>query len=263
MAARLQGFTLRTYDKNGSGNCRSPREAATGAEILITMLPDGEAVRQAVRAALPGLAPGSIVVDMSSSSPLDSRKLQKELSKKRIFMLDAPVSGAKAKAKDGTLAIMVGGDVAVLERARPVLSRLGSEIFHTGGVGSGHATKALNNYLGAAGTIAGFEALLVGEKFGLDPKVLVDVINASTGKNSTTERKIPQQVFTGAFASGFRLALMTKDVGIAREMARALGVGTPYLEKTLKIWRDALGRLPDGADHTEMYRYLKKLKRRR
>ena len=262
MAANLAraGLRVQSFDLNGSGNRGSPREAAAGADILITMLPDGEAVLQAVRAALPGLAAGSIVIDMSSSDPSDTKSLKTLLGKSKIHLLDAPVSGAKAKAKDGTLAIMVGGDAATLRRARPVLAKLGTEIFHTGGSGSGHATKALNNYLGAAGTIAGFEALLVGEKFGLDPKVLIDVINASTGRNSTTERKIPQQVFTGAFASGFRMALMTKDVGIASRMARELGVETPYLAKTLKVWKDALSRLPGGADHTEMYRYLKRLK---
>ena len=262
MAANLEkaGYSVRSFDLNGKGNCRSAREAAVGAEVLITMVPDGKAVRHAVMAALPGLAPGSIVIDMSSSDPGTTRKLGSELKKKKILMLDAPVSGAKAKAADGTLALMVGGDARLLAKVRPVLSTMGTQIFHTGALGSGHATKALNNYLGAAGTIAGFEALLVGEKFGLDPKVLIDVINASTGKNSTTERKIPQQVFTGAFASGFQLALMTKDVGIARELARALKVETPYLKNTLKIWRDALNRLPAGADHTEMYRYLKKLK---
>jgi 3-hydroxyisobutyrate dehydrogenase len=174
-------------------------------------------------------------------------------------MLDAPVSGAVAKARDGTLAIMVGGDTATLQRARPVLERLGGQIFHTGLLGSGHAVKALNNYLGAAGTVAGFEALLIGEAFGLDPKVLVDVINASTGKNSTTERKIPQQVFTGAFASGFRLGLMTKDVGIAAGIARARGIAAPYLRQTLKLWRDAERRLRAGADHTEMLHYLARL----
>jgi len=262
MVANLEkaGFRVQSFDINGSGNRRSPREAAAGADILITMVPDGKDVLQAVRSALPGLASGSIVVDMSSSSPLHSKELNSMLERKGIHFLDAPVSGAKARARDGTLAIMVGGDAAVLERARPVLSKLGTEIFHCGSVGSGHATKALNNYLGAAGTIAGFEALLVGEKFGLDPKVLVDVINASTGKNSTTERKIPQQIFTGAFASGFRLALMTKDVGIAKGIASRVFLKTPYLDKTLRIWRDALSRLPDGADHTEMYRYLKRLK---
>ena len=138
---------------------------------------------------------------------------------------------------------------------------MGSEIFHCGALGAGHAIKALNNYLGAAGTIAGFEALLVGETFGLDPKTMIDVINASTGNNSTTERKIPQQVLTKAFASGFSLALMTKDVGIAegtRTFARRWK--RPYLKQTLKVWRAALSRLPAGADHTEMYRYLKKLR---
>jgi 3-hydroxyisobutyrate dehydrogenase len=103
------------------------------------------------------------------------------------------------------------------------------------------------------------EALLIGTKFGLDPKTLIDVINASTGKNSTTERKIPQQVFTKAFASGFAHALMTKDVGIADGIARSVGVKAPYLASTAKLWKTSLSRLPAGADHTEIYHYLKSL----
>lgn len=253
------GFRLRTYDPNGKGNCRSAAEAALGADLLITMVPDGKAVRRAVVAALPGLARGSIVIDMSSSDPATTRELGSMLRKKGVQMLDCPVSGAKARAADGTLALMVGGDAALLERVRPVLSAMGSEIFHCGGLGSGHATKALNNYLGAAGTVAGMEALIIGEKFGLDPKTLIAVINASTGRNSTTERKIPQQVFTRAFASGFALALMTKDVGIANGMARNLGVSAPYLNNTARLWKSALRQLPDGADHTEIYHYLRKL----
>jgi 3-hydroxyisobutyrate dehydrogenase len=262
MSANLvkAGFDVHSYDLNGSGTCRTAREAAARSQVLITMVPDGKSVRNAVLAALPGLAAGAIVIDMSSSDPATTRALGALLKKKRIHMLDSPVSGAKAKAADGTLALMVGGDAALLEKVRPVLSAMGSEIFHTGGLGSGHATKALNNYLGAAGTIAGMEALLVGEKFGLNPQTLIDVINASTGKNSTTERKIPQQVFTKAFASGFALALMTKDVGIAEGIARKTRVETPYLRKTLQLWRAALSRLPAGADHTEMYRYLKTLR---
>ncbi len=265
MSANLvkAGFELRSFDLNGSGNCKTAKEAAERSQVLITMVPDGKAVRKAVLAALPGLAAGAIVIDMSSSDPGTTKELGALLKKKGIRMLDAPVSGAIIKAKDGTLALMVGGDAALLEEARPVLGAMGTEIFHTGGLGSGHATKALNNYLGAAGTIAGMEALLVGEKFGLDPKTLIDVINASTGKNSTTERKIPQQVFTGAFASGFQLALMTKDVGIAAGIARRAGVRTPYLKNTLKIWRDAARKLDARADHTEMYRYLAGLNRKK
>ncbi len=261
MSANLEkaGHSVQSFDLNGSGNRRSAQEAAAGAQILITMVPDGKAVRKAVLAALPGIAKGSIVIDMSSSDPATTRELGALLKKKGIHMLDSPVSGAKAKATDGTLALMVGGDATLLKRARPVLSAMGTEIFHTGGLGSGHATKALNNYLGAAGTVAGMEALLIGTKFGLDPKTLIDVINASTGKNSTTERKIPQQVFTKAFASGFAHALMTKDVGIANGIARDAGVKAPYLENTAKLWKTSLSRLPAGADHTEIYHYLKSL----
>ena len=254
------GFRLRTYDPNGKGNCASEAEAARGADVVITMVPDGKAVRKAITAALPGLKRGAIVIDMSSSDPATTRELGALLRKKGIGMLDSPVSGAKAKAADGTLALMVGGDAALLEKVRPVLSAMGSEIFHTGALGSGHATKALNNYLGAAGTAAGMEALIIGEKFGLDPKTLIDVINASTGRNSTTERKIPQQVFTRAFASGFAHALMTKDVGIAHAIARSIGVQAPYLAQTAKLWKTSLSRLPAGADHTEIYRYLKALR---
>jgi len=251
-----RGFAVQSFDLDGRGNRASALEAARGAQVLITMVPDGKAVRKAVLAALPGLAPGAIVIDMSSSSPLDTLATAAVLKKKNVAMLDAPVSGAKAKAADGTLALMVGGDSKLLARVRPLLSTMGTAIFHTGALGSGHATKALNNYLGAAGTIAGFEALLVGAKFGLEPKTLVAAINASTGRNSTTERKIPQQVFTRAFASGFQLGLMTKDVGIAAQIARHAGIAAPYLGRTLKIWRAAQARLPAGADHTEMYRYL-------
>jgi 3-hydroxyisobutyrate dehydrogenase len=252
------GFAVRSYDLDGSGSCRSAREAAEGAEVLITMLPDGDAVREAVLEAMPALKPGSVVIDMSSSDPAATRALEPALGARGIALLDAPVSGAKAKAADATLAIMVGGEAEVLERASGVLRCMGNQIFHVGPLGAGHAVKALNNYLGAAGTIAGFEVLLVARAYGLDPKAMLEAINASTGKNSTTERKIPQQVLTGAFASGFRLSLMAKDVGIAARLARDLGVRTPYLSETLRLWREAQRRLPEGADHTELYRFLER-----
>jgi 3-hydroxyisobutyrate dehydrogenase len=182
------------------------------------------------------------------------------LKAKGIGFIDAPVSGAIAKAKDGTLAIMVGGEREALEKVRPVLAAMGTDIFHVGPLGAGHAVKALNNYLGAAGTLAGFEVLRIAQAFGLDPKPMLEAINASTGRNSTTERKIPQQVLTGAFASGFKLALMAKDVGIAAGLARDLKVAAPYLGKTLELWRAAQKSLPRDADHTEIYRFLGKLR---
>ncbi len=224
------------------------------------MLPNGGNVRDAVLEALPALKAGAIVVDMSSADPAGTRALGEALAAKSVAMIDAPVSGAVAKARDGTLAIMVGGESAVTKKVLPILRTMGRQIFHVGPLGAGHAVKALNNYLGAAGTLAGFEALLIARAFGLEPKRMLDSINASTGRNSTTERKIPQQVLTGAFASGFKLALMAKDIGIAAGLASGLRVPAPYLKETLRLWRAAQKQLPAGADHTEIYRYLERLK---
>jgi len=262
MAANLarEGFGVRSFDLSGTGSCASAREAASGAEVLITMLPDADAVREAVLEALPALEPGAVVIDMSSSDPAATRALAAALGAKGISLVDAPVSGAVAKARDGTLAIMAGGEAETMNRIRSILEKMGNRIFHVGPLGAGHAVKALNNYLGAAGTLAGFEALLVARAFGLEPGPMLEAINASTGRNSTTERKIPQQVLTGAFASGFKLALMAKDLGIAARLARDLGVRAPYLNETLKLWRAAQKQLPAAADHTEIFRFLERLK---
>ena len=264
MAANLaKKYKVRSYDLNGSGNCRTARAAAEGSEVLITMVPNGNDVRDAVLDALPGLKRGAVVVDMSSSDPAGTLALGKVLKANRIAMVDAPVSGARFKAKDGTLAIMVGGEKPAVNKVMPVLQTMGTEIFYCGKLGAGHAVKALNNYLGAAGTLAGFEALLIAQRFGLDPKPMIAAINASTGRNSTTVRKIPQDILTGAYASGFKLSLMAKDVGIAAELARGLRVNTPFLKETLKHWRAAQKQLSRNADHTEIYKYQRKLTRGR
>jgi 3-hydroxyisobutyrate dehydrogenase len=265
MVANLEraGFAVRSFDLRGHGNRKSIREAAKGAEALITMLPDGEAVREAVLEALPSLSPGTVVVDMSSSDPFGTQALGVVLQSNRIPFVDAPVSGAVVGARDGTLAIMAGGEPSAVKKVMPLLKAMGKQIFHVGPIGAGHAVKALNNYLGAAGTLAGFEALLVAQAFGLDPVPMLNAINASTGRNSTTEKKIARDILTGAYASGFKLGLMTKDVGIAAELARGLGVKAPFLKETLKHWRAARKTLPGDADHSEIFKYQKKLSRSR
>jgi 3-hydroxyisobutyrate dehydrogenase len=271
MAARLAaaGYLLRTYDKAprarlpGATACGSPGEAARGAGIVITMLPDGRAVRSVLvgrGGAADALARGGIVIDMSSSDPTGTLALGVELAKRGLRLMDAPVSGMVVGARSGTLTIMAGGRAALLEKVRPVLEAMGKAIYRAGPLGAGHAVKALNNYISAAGTIAAFEAVLVGRAFGLDPAVMTDIFNSSAGSNSTTRNKIKQHVLTNAFASGFSLALMAKDVGIAADLARSLGVGAPLTRKTRQLWRSAELALPAGADHTEIYRYLKALK---
>jgi 3-hydroxyisobutyrate dehydrogenase len=228
MAANLaKKFKVRSYDRNGSGNCRSAREAAEGSDALITMVPDGNDVRDAVLDALPGLKRGAVVIDMSSADPAGTLALGKVLRANQIAMVDAPVSGARFKAKDGTLAIMAGGERKAFRKVLPVLKTMGSQIFYCGKLGAGHAVKSLNNYLGAAGTLAGFEALLIAQRCGLDPRPMIDAINASTGRSSSTARKSRQEILTGGGGAGVGLARMAKVGGRAAEGAGGLGVGRP------------------------------------
>ena len=257
MAAHLAraSFAVRSYDLNGKGSCRTLREAASGADFLVAMLPDGGAVRKAVSAAHPFLARGALVIDASSSDPAETRALGRTLAARGIALVDAPVSGAVVGAREASLTFMVGGEARNVRRALPLLRAMGKHIFHVGPLGAGHAVKALNNYLGAAGTLAGFEALLIARAFRLDPAPMLAAINASTGRNSTTERKIARDILTGAYASGFKLALMAKDVGIAARLARNLKVRAPFLATTLRTWRRAQRSLPARADHSEIYKY--------
>src|SRR5476649_1143148 len=245
MATRLAeaGFKLRVFDVSQKAvsdfvgahpsalATASAKAAAQGAAALITMLPDGKIVRQAVLegrdAAVEGLEPGALVLDMSSSNPVDTQKLARDLAGRGMALLDAPVSGGVKRAIDGSLSIMVGGGAADLERARPVFAAMGKTITLCGPAGAGHAMKALNNYLSATGLVAMCEALVVGEAFGLDPGTMVDVFNSSTGRSNATEVKGRQFVVSRTFAAGFTTGLMAKDLRTAGEVARFLKLKMP------------------------------------
>ena len=241
--------------------------AALGAEcdVVILMLPNSAIVREVCLGA-GGLAEGmqgGIVVDMSSSDPVETRRLGVELKARGITLLDAPVSGGLRKAQDGTLAIMLGGDDdAAMADVTPVLESMG-RVFRAGPLAAGHATKALNNYISAAGLVATCEAVLVGQDFGLDPAVLTQIVNASTGRNNSTENKLAQFILSGEFRkAGFGLRLMAKDVGLAAALGAHTGRALPGLAAQDAIWTDAAERLDAGADHTEVFSYLAGLDRR-
>ena len=230
-------------------------DVGKAARIVITMLPDSRIVRSAVIGTkkTPGLVEtlreGSVVVDMSSSYPIDTRKLAAALEARKIAVVDAPVSGGVGKAVTGTLAIMVGGDTAVLDRVTPVLAAMG-QVHRAGALGAGHAIKALNNYVSAAGLIATCEALVIAERFGLDPATVIDVINASTGRNNTTENKAARYLIPRSYNSGFALALMQKDVGMARTLAGDLGLDLRELDFVSDYLAFAAAELGRDADHT-------------
>jgi 3-hydroxyisobutyrate dehydrogenase len=236
------------------------------SDLVITMLPDGKIVRKALLGedggndnVLDGLKPGALVVDMSSSAPVGTRTLGAELAERGIALVDAPVSGGVKRAIDGTLAIMVGGAEADIARCRPLLAAMGRDIFPTGPLGSGHAMKALNNYVSAAGLAAAAEAVLVGERFGLDPTAMVDILNASTGRNNATENKFKQFILPKRYAAGFTMELMAKDLRTALETAEATATPTPLAAACIKLWNAAEAKLGAAADHTEIARYLEML----
>ena len=225
------------------------------AAVVITLLPDGKIVRAAIEGMKAHLARGTVVIDMSSSAPVGTKALGEELIAAGIAFIDAPVSGGVKRAIDGTLAIMAGGDGKTLDKATPVLQAMGKSVFHAGPLGAGHAAKALNNYVSAAGLAAAAEAVAIAERFGIDPNTLVDVFNASTGRNNSTENKLKQFIISQKFNSGFSLALMAKDIRTADDLAHQLGVPAPLADEVAAQWDAALEMLGSSADHTEIGRY--------
>jgi 3-hydroxyisobutyrate dehydrogenase len=243
----------------GGAVASTAREAVSGADVLITMLPNGKAVRAALLRGEPLVvhcAANAIVIDMSSSAPVGTRELADELAGRGVHLLDAPVSGGVKRALDGSLAIMVGGPPEVIAKVRPLLETMGKSIFETGAVGSGHAMKALNNYVSAAGLTAACEALQIGEKFGLDPVMMTDILNASTGRNNSTEVKLKPFVIPKNYASGFSLALMAKDLRTADDLAMHLDVPAPFSQALIEIWEQAADALSAAADHMAIDAYL-------
>jgi 3-hydroxyisobutyrate dehydrogenase len=236
--------------------------AVAAADVVIMLLPNGKIVRDAVSAMRAHLRAGTIVVDMSSSDPIGTRSLGEELTAASIAFIDAPVSGGVRRAVTGMLAIMVGGDGSTIDRVQPLLAAMGKSIFRTGALGSGHAMKALNNYVSAAGLVAAVEALQVGRKFGLDPALMADILNVSSGKNNTTELKLKQFIISETFDDGFPLRLMAKDVRTADDMAHALGIATPLADLCAGLWDAAARELNEKANHTEMIRYMERLPKR-
>jgi 3-hydroxyisobutyrate dehydrogenase len=236
--------------------------AVATTDVVIMLLPNGKVVREAVSAMRPHLRTGAILIDMSSSDPLGTRSLGEELSAAGTAFIDAPVSGGVRRAASGTLAIMVGGEGTTIDRVETLLAAMGSSIFRTGALGSGHAMKALNNYVSAAGLVAAVEALQVGRKFGLDPALMTDILNASSGRNNTTELKLKQFIISQTFDDGFPLRLMAKDVRTADDMAQALGIATPLADLCAGLWESAARELSEKANHTEVIRYLERLPKR-
>lgn len=258
------GHTLTLYDtaydraarvanEHGCGIARD-LDGLAASDLIVTMLPTGQIVRDLyLRDGLARkLRRGAIAIDMSSSDPVGTRGLGVALAADGITLIDAPVSGGVPRAAAGTLTIMIGGDEpAAIERARPLLRAMGDRLFDTGGLGSGHAMKALNNFVAAAGFAACAEALLAGQRFGLDPARMVEILNVSTGRSFHTDVVLRDHVVGGKFATGFQLGLLAKDVRIAADLADQLHLEAPLAHLVSERFESARDALGYTRDHTE------------
>jgi 3-hydroxyisobutyrate dehydrogenase len=268
MAANLvkRGHSVMVYDRDGERSERFAREHGcaaavkltelAGCEAVVTMLPTGADVRQVLLEEGGGLAasltPGALVIDMSSSDPVGTRQLGPRLAGRGLVFMDAPVSGAVPRARSGTLAIMIGcDDPQGIPRARPVLESMGERLFEVGPLGAGHAMKALNNFVAATGFMAAAEALLIGKRFGLSPNTVLDVLNASTGRNFLTEFVMKEHVVEGKHATGFSVGLLAKDVKIAADLGAAVRLDAPLTRLVSERWSLARDRLGPTRDNSE------------
>ncbi|NYT61064.1 NAD(P)-dependent oxidoreductase [Alcaligenaceae bacterium] len=256
---------LRQQAKHLKLNIAASLHELQGSDVIITMLPHGKAVRSSLfdsasnQPLVDTLAKNAMVVDMSSSSPLDTIALANDLKQRGINLIDAPVSGSVPKAKAATLSIMVGGDDDIIEPIKPLFQAMGSTIIRTGKTGSAHGMKAINNYVYAAGLLAASEAMLLGKALDLNLDTLIDVLNASSGRNVATETKLKQHMLEGGdFKAGFGLHLMAKDLNIAYGLNQHAGFVPPQLALCHALWQEARQELPPTSDNTEIYRFLEK-----
>jgi 3-hydroxyisobutyrate dehydrogenase len=216
--------------KAGARGAGSAREVVDQSEIVLTSLPaspDVEAIYLAAGGLVERAKPGTILIDLSSVLPSTPRKIEPVAKARGVHFLEAPVSGGVTGAQAATLAIMVGGDAAPLERARPVLRAIGPNIFHVGPVGAGNTMKAINNMMACVNSVAMMEGLVLGVKAGLDPMTIYEVVKASSGGSKALER-IPRAMVPRNFEPGFKVALMNKDLETFNTIAKELHVPVSF-----------------------------------
>jgi 3-hydroxyisobutyrate dehydrogenase len=239
----------------------TPREAASGSDVVITCVPTSrevEALPDGSEGLLAGLAAGSLLLDCTSGDPATSRRLAARLAERSISFADAPVSGGTNGAEAGTLTVMVGGNEATFRRAQPFLSAFGKRIEHIGPVGSGHAMKAVNNALLAVNILAVGEGLAALTSAGVRPGTALEVLNASSGRSFVSETLVPERVLTGLWPRTFRLALLDKDIGIARDFLAETGVPGPMIDLAGQLFSQARAELGEEADYLEAIKLIER-----
>jgi 2-hydroxy-3-oxopropionate reductase len=265
------GYSIVAYDLNkdavedvvkaGALGASSSKETAGKAEVIITMLPDSPDVKEVILGkdgVLEGIKPGSIVIDMSSINPLVSQEIEKELRKKGVEMLDAPVSGGETGAIQGTLAIMVGGKEKVFNESVEIFKAVGKNIVHVGKIGAGGFVKLVNQIIVAVNIAAVGEAFTLGTKAGLDPQVIYQAIRGGLAGSSVLETKAPM-MFARNFKPGFKIRLHHKDLQNALSTAKDLGVPLPLSSFVQQIILSLMTEGRGEEDHSALATFFEKM----
>ena len=264
------GFDLTVFDlqaevvgrfceMHGATSAPALAELAAASDAVVTMLPTSSEVRQVVlgSGAAPGLAeqlpPDALLIDCSSGDPDVTREIGAELSSRAILMIDAPVAGGVVFAEEGSLDVLVGGSPEAASRAEPVLAAFSRQSLNCGALGAGHAMKAINNFVNAQALVTYAEAMTTGLRAGIDIAALTAALEqATTGRNHPFEKKIVKQVLTRRFASGMALSLIAKDVDLARDIGRRMGLEAPIGSLCSDLWHRAAQEVGGTADQTRV-----------
>ena len=237
----------------------TPAAVAAASDIVITMLPSGKEVREVALGEgglIEGFKSGSLLLDTSSAEPWHTREVAARLAEKGVAMVDAPVSGAEAGSKAAELVFMVGGEAADVARVLPILEILGKAHFHLGPVGSGHVMKSINNLISAITLTATAEGLIEGVRHGLDPVVMNDVLDVSTGMSWVSQTHFRQRVFNRRFDDAFKFDLMKKDIDIANTLATEVGLEPAMARLVQRLWKDIQDKAPKGASISHLVRAM-------
>jgi 3-hydroxyisobutyrate dehydrogenase len=266
MGYDLRPEAMESVVQRGGKPASSAREIAEKCRKVITIVPNSEAVDQVIfgpQGLLEGMRAGDILMEMTSAYPPSTLRVHRVLAGRGVSMIDAPVSGGVSGAEAGTLSIMVGGDESVYESCRPILAVMGKNLFFMGGIGSGHAVKAINNFLSATSLAATSEAIILAGKLGLSPQRVVEVLQVSTGRSYSTEIKVPKFVLPKTFNSGFAMDLMYKDLDTVTRMAREYKTPMFLANMVQQMYGYAMAQGAGNGDHTAIFRYLEDLAKER
>ncbi|WP_026611837.1 NAD(P)-dependent oxidoreductase [Methylocaldum szegediense] len=250
---RTEASAITLSQELGVQCAASPALLAAHVDVILICVSADADVLEVIHALLPGLRPQSIVVDMSTVSSDTAREAARLVENKGADFLDAPVTGGVEGAKNGTLAIMVGGKLTTLEKALPILETMGSRIVHMGEVGAGQAAKAVNQIMAAGINEAVTEALAFGETLGLDMRKVIDVVSSGAAGNWFLEKRGPTMT-QGIFKPGFKLALHQKDLKICKGMADKLGIKLPVTEMAMNDYAKLIAEGHGDEDISALYR---------